>query len=181
MLYVIQVTSGAEKVTGRLIEEIVREEKETLIEECFFPQRVRKRKYGGTWNVETETLFPGYLFVRTDHIEEVMQKLRAVPRLTKLLGMEGDFIYPLSQAEAETIERLGGREHVAGLSKVTVEEGNRVKVREGILKDYEGQIIRVNLHKRIAVVRIPFMGAEKEIYLGIEILENQDDPAQGER
>ena len=41
------------------------------------------------------------------------------------------------------------------------------------MKDYEGEIIKVNLHKRIAVVRTTFMGSTTDVHMGIEILQKR--------
>ena len=58
---------------------------------------------------------------------------------------------------------------VAGLSKVVVGEDKQIKIISGPLKNLEGQIKKMNLHKRIAVVEVEFMGNRSLIHLGIEI------------
>ena len=132
------------------------------------------RKIDGKWNVIKEKLFPGYVFIVTDNPEKVFLKLKNVPKLTKLLGdNEGSFI-PLKEKEVYFIQRWGGKDHVANISKVMVEKGNKVRILEGNLKDYEGEIIKVNLHKRIAVVRTTFMGSTTDVHMGIEILEKEE-------
>ena len=100
--------------------------------------------------------------------------MKNVPKLTKLLGdNEGSFI-PLKEKEVYFIQRWGGNDHVANISKVIIEKGNKVRILEGNLKDYEGEIIKVNLHKRIAVVRTTFMGSTTDVHMGIEILQKEE-------
>ena len=171
MWYVIQVKNGQENLTCQLIQTIITDD--TLIE-CFFPQRERMRKIDGKWNVIKEKLFPGYVFIVTDNPERLSLQLKNVPKLTKLLGdNEGSFI-PLKEKEVYFIQRWGGNDHVANISKVIVEKGNKVRILEGNLKDYEGEIIKVNLHKRIAVVRTTFMGSTTDVHMGIEILQKEE-------
>ena len=171
MWYVIQVKNGQESLTCQLIQTIIKNK--TLVE-CFFPQRERMRKLSGKWSIIKEKLFPGYVFIVTDYPEEIFLQLKNVPKLTKLLGdNQGNFI-PLKDNEINFIQRWGGKDHVANISKVIIEKGNRVNILEGNLKDYEGEIIKVNLHKRIAVVRTTFMGSTTDVHMGIEILRKEE-------
>ncbi len=59
------------------------------------------------------------------------------------------------------------------LSKVAVGENRRIRIISGPLKNLEGQIKKINLHKRIAVVKADFMGNRTLLHLGIEIVENK--------
>ena len=56
------------------------------------------------------------------------------------------------------------------ISKVTVEEGNQIRILEGPLKNLEGKIKKVNLHKRVAAVEMEFMGNKSVVHLGIELV-----------
>ena len=58
----------------------------------------------------------------------------------------------------------------AEISRVAVEEGKQIKILSGPLKNLEGQIKKVNLHKRTAAVEVEFMGSKTVIYLGIEMV-----------
>lgn len=60
---------------------------------------------------------------------------------------------------------------IVGLSKVIVEEDRKIRIVSGPLKNLEGQIRKINLHKRIVVVEAEFMGNRSLIHLGIEIMD----------
>lgn len=62
-----------------------------------------------------------------------------------------------------------------GLSKVVVCRDRQIRVVSGPLKNLEGQIKKINLHKRIAVVEAEFMGNRSVIHLGIDILNNMKE------
>ena len=71
-----------------------------------------------------------------------------------------------SQAEAQE-----GLE--VGISQVDVSEQNSIVILSGPLKNMEGQIRKVNLHKRIAEVEVDFMGRKTIFYLGVEIVKKR--------
>ena len=56
-----------------------------------------------------------------------------------------------------------------GLSQVIVEE-NAVRILSGPLKNMEGYIRKIHLHRRIAEVVVDFMGKKTVVYLGIEMV-----------
>ena len=171
MWYVIQVISGQEQLGHQLMHEIIGD---TLIQDCFIPMRERKIKLHGTWQRITERLFPGYLFIVTDAPAEVYEALKKVPRFTRLLGNTDAGFIPLTEKEIAFLSKFGDENHLSHLSQVEVEEGNKVRIVSGNLLDYEGQIVKINLHKRIAVVQVEFMGQKVNVHLGIEILEKRE-------
>lgn len=167
MWYVIQTLGGEEEQTADMIRRRV---SSCHLEECFVPKRERVKKFCGQWNKVDEILFPAYIFVITDKPAELYRELRQVPRLTKVLGREEAYFVPLSQDEERLVRSLGDQEHRTGLSKVAVEEGKKIRVLEGPLKDYAGDVVKVNLHKREAAVKVEFMGREMELKMGIEMV-----------
>lgn len=144
-----------------------------LSEECFIPMRDRRIKHDGRWNLVQEKLIPGYVFIVTIQPEEVFHSLKVIPHLTKLLGADDGFT-PLTDHEVVFLKRFGDKDHLVHLSEAIVEAANQVRILSGNLKNYEGEVIKVNLHKRSAIVRISFMGATTDIYLGIDIVEKKD-------
>lgn len=170
--YVIQVAPGAEVRTETLIGARV---DKRLYKDCFHPLRHVRKKFHGEWKDSHEKLIPGYVFIISGCIEELYRELKHVPALTKLLGhSEGRLFIPLSSGEAEWLEKVtaGGTE--APLSRIAVSEGDEVTVLEGPLKDMEGNIKKINLHRRIAEVEVEFMGRKTIIHLGIEIVAKDD-------
>lgn len=170
MWYVVQVASGQEHSTKKLIEQWITGE---YLEQCFIPMRERRIKYHGSWKLVQEKLFPGYVFLVTSFPEEIFQQLKKITKFTKLLGNTDAGFIPLTEKETDFIRRFGDKEHISHISQVEVQEGNQVKIISGELLNYEGEIVRINLHKRIAVVRIEFMGSSVDLHLGIEILEKK--------
>lgn len=168
MWYVIQTFGGQEERTADMIRKQVSPH---YVKECFIPKRDRLKRFQGSWHKVEEILFPGYVFGITDRPEGLYEDLRRIPKLTKVLGREGQYFTPLDEKEEALVRRLGGQGHRMGISKVEVLEGKRIRVVQGPLKDYVGDIVKVNLHKREVAVRVEFMGRPVELYMGIEMVD----------
>lgn len=167
MWYVIQTLGGQEDQIASMIRRRV---SAYYISECFVPKRERMKKFSGQWNKVEENLFPGYIFAITDRPEELYRELRRVPKLTKMLGREEQNFYPLSSEEEKFVQEIGDQKHRTSLSKIKIGEGKEIWVTEGPLKDYVGNVVKVDLHKREVVIRVKFMGRETELKVGVEMV-----------
>lgn len=169
MWYVIQTISGKEEKTADMIRKMV---PSNYMEECFIPKRERMKKFRGSWNKVEEILFHGYVFVISEQPEKVYQKLRQIPKFTKILGQEENYFIPLKKEEERLVCGIGNRVHKTSLSRIELKEGKKVQIIDGPLKDYTGNIVKLNLHKREAVIRVKFMERDLELKMGIEMVEN---------
>ena len=167
MWYVIQTLGGKEKETADMIRKCI---PSCYIEDCFVAKRERMKKFHGSWYKIEETLFRGYLFVITGQPEKLYQRLKNIPRLTKILGREENYFIPLRKNEKRLLQSIGDKEHRTSISKVAIEEGKQVQVIDGPLKKYVGNVVKVNLHKREVVVEVTFMGRPVELKMGIEMV-----------
>ena len=168
MWYVIQTVSGEEDRTAGMIKKMVSPE---FVKECFVPKRERVKKFQGYWNKVEEVLFRGYAFVVSERPKELYEELKRIPALTKVLGREGDSFMALDEKEESMVKELGNKDHKTLLSRIKVGEQRTIRIIDGPLKNYEGNIVKVNLHRREAVVQVDFMGRAVELYMGIEMVE----------
>lgn len=165
-LYVIQVVGGQESRMCELVSKLLG----SKIEECFIPRREVFRHEKGAWQTVREILFPGYLFVKTDEIQQVLERLTTVPALTRLLGVSDDRITPLSDDEVAWLAALMKPGEKLIEKSVGVIEGDRVIVTEGPLVGHEAQIRKVDRHKRLAYLDMRMFGRTKTIKVGLEIV-----------
>ena len=168
MWYVIQTIGGKEEETADMIRKMV---SSNCMEECFIPKRERMKKFHGSWNKVEEILFHGYVFVVSEKPEKLYQKLKQVPRLTKLLGREKDYFFPLNIQERNVIREIGNKEHITSISKVMIDKNKKVYILDGPLKNYMGNTIKVDLHRREIVIQLEFIGRTVKLHMGIEIVE----------
>ncbi len=173
MWYVMQVVSGQENRTVFLVEKMISHK---ILENCFVPVRRLRKKFHGTWREVTEKLFPGYVFMISEQPRLLYEELKQIPALTRLLGRCEEYFTPLTEKDVRMLEKLwngtGGSGNLeVKISKIAVDEGNQIRILSGPLADLEGQIRKVNLHKRIAVVEVEFMGNQSLVHLGVEMVE----------
>jgi len=166
--YVIQVLTGAEQNTCRTISQMVDPD---ILEQAFVPMAQIRKKSNGRFETVESPLFPGYLFVITPHIEEVRAALWKVASFTRLLKA-GTTPVPLEPEEVEAYRRLSDEGHCVSLSKGFI-LGDKITVTEGPLKNQEGLIKKIDRHKRIAWVEMPFLGKTTQIRVPLEIVDKR--------
>lgn len=178
--YVIQTVSAQEDRLIYLMQQIIPSE---LMEDVFVPRREMNRKVRGRWQRIQELMFPGYVFILTPDPDTLFQKLKQVPRLSKLLQGDRFEFVPLSEQEQNFAERIGRRrgDHIFGISKVGLDpevpyrKGDKVRILEGDLKDFAGEIVGLDLRKRKAIIRTEMFGnCSVDVHVGIEIIALKD-------
>ena len=171
LYYVLQVAAGTE---DRVEEQIRVMVENGLYDSCFHPMRRMRKKFRGEWKEVHEKLLPGYVFITSNCVQELYQELKNVLAFTRMLGKDREQFIPLSEHEVKWLERLiesPERSMEVQLSQVSVSENDIVTILSGPLKDMEGCIKKIDLHRRIAKVEVDFMNRKTIIHLGIEMLE----------
>ena len=128
------------------------------------------KKFHGSWNKVEEVQFQGSAFIISERPKELYAELKQVPKLTKVLGRETDCFFALGENDKKLVKRIGNQEHKTSLSKVLVGGEKQIRVIVGPLKEYVGNIVKMNLHKREAIVEVEFMGRMIELKIGISII-----------
>ena len=112
MWYVIQVYTGRELEIARQCRERVMIEGEDV----FVPLAERWTKIRGERTLITSRLFPGYVFIETDQIEDFHRRLNRIYAMTKVLRT-GEAMTPIHPEEEAYLRRLGGDGHVVKYSE----------------------------------------------------------------
>ena len=165
--YVIQVLTGHEAAVILLIEKLLSGEQAFI--ECFAPRFELKKRIQGEWQLVSELLTPGYIYLETNNIDRVSQELYHVPAFTRLLGNNGKFI-PLNKDEMQWLHALTRPgTHTVEMSEGVI-EGDQIIVNEGPLKGLEATIKKIDRHKRLAYLDMRFFDRPKLIKVGLEIV-----------
>ena len=100
-------------------------------------------------------------------LDSVLKLLRYSDGTWRLFGSDNLF--------AEMLFKNGGN---IGLSTAYFDKGNRIKVLDGFLKDYEGYITNVNRKKKTVEVTVDLQGKRVIMWLGYELVEPVPDRSE---
>lgn len=164
MWYVIQVRTGSEENIRLQCEANIPKE---VMERCFIPYYEERRKIRGEWITVKRILFPGYVFLITEEIDALYYQLKKVIGLTRLLGT-GEEIIPLTEKETDFLCRFGGEDQVVAMSEGIIEQ-SRIRILSGPLMGMEGQIKKIDRHKRKAWIEVEMFGRIQRVEVGLEV------------
>lgn len=164
--YVIQVRSGHEREIADKCRFLISDD---ILEECFIPEYIVRKKFKGEWHNVRNVLFRGYVFLISDHIDELFNELKKIPDFTKLIGKKKETIYSLKDGEVEFLKTFGKDDHIVNMS-VGFIEGDRIHITEGPLQGREGLIVKIDRHKRIAYISVNIFNEETTAKVGLEII-----------
>ncbi len=165
MWYALQVRTGKEEEIACACRRVAAGD---ILEECFIPKAERMKRYEGQWHKEQIPMFPGYLFLVTEKIDQVHKKLKVIPDMTKILGDGNEFI-PIHKEEEAFLRSIGNQDHLVEMSFGYLENGE-VIIRSGPMKGLCGKVKKIDRHKRSAVVEVQMFGRMMDVKMGVEVL-----------
>lgn len=162
--YCVQCRTGSEHIVARQINHIC---KGVL---AIAPVRVLLEKRQRLWEQSEKALLPGYVFLYVDN-EPDFKNVRSLSRVFRLLQYDigareltgSDYTY------AKWIFRHKGRIEP---SKALI-EGSTVKVIDGPLANGIGTIVKLDRHKKRAIVEFEFEGVKKRVSLSVVDLQDK--------
>jgi len=163
MWYVIWTSTGSENRAKESIE--------GMVSRCYVPRKAINIKRDGEWKIAEKALFPGYLFVDTDDVEELSIKLHTIEGFSQLLTTDKK-IFPLYGNDANFAEKLYNRKGLFDMSEGYI-EGDTVRVTAGPLYGLEGLIKKIDRHKRLAYLEYTMFGQTMSTSVGLEITEKR--------
>lgn len=167
-LYAVQVESGQEQ---RMCELLCGWMPKTTVGRAFVPMREEAWAKQGVWQRRLRVLIPGYIFVQTQAPADFSQKLRAIPKFTRLLGSDGTQFTPLTPNDVVWLKTFSANsdDYVAQMSRGFI-EGDEVVVTEGPLRGLESKIVHIDRHKRLCTVETELLGRKTPVKVGLEIV-----------
>lgn len=185
--YALYVQAGQEDLVQKMIHKFF----DKTVVHAFVPKRkLMQRKQGKTYEV-CHTMFPGYVLVQTLMTVQTYYDLKRVPRFYRLLNKFDNSkakattnrpitsledaleVYSFSKIDEEEIAlilELAGTDDIIDYSTLYV-ENKKVIVCDGPLKGKEAIIRKIDKHKKRARISLEFMGSEKWLDVGIEMLD----------
>ena len=160
--YVMQVRTGTEENIRCQCQRLINS---NVLERCFIPYYQQKKRFQGEWHIQERILFPGYVFLIAENSEKLVNGLR------KVIGT-GDEIVPLVQEEIDLLMKIGTDKQLVEMSSGII-ENDRVQILSGPLMGMEGNIRRIDRHKRTAYLEIEMFGRTVEMKVGLEIIRKE--------
>lgn len=136
------------------------------IEVCVARQMKRKTVNGRTSMVEA-TLFPGYVFIKAPRKCDILAHLPRDGMLCVLTSGDREWqLYGQDEIFARWLFDRGGRFDFS----TAYQEGDRIRIVSGPLKDFEGHILKIDKRSRNGQVELTFSNRTFKIWLGFEIV-----------
>lgn len=132
------------------------------------PKRKLRERRSGQWYYTTRVLFPGYVLLHGNITVEEYYGLKGTPGLIRLLRSQND-ISRIDEKEIEVLSKLVCNNDLIEISNLLVENGV-ARVVAGPLLSMEGIIASIDYRKGRAKVRLNFLGEERTVDLGIDLI-----------
>ena len=142
----------------------------------FVPTKETPYRNKGVLHKIRKPLFPGYVFVQTE-----IEPSRIADRLeTELKGVKEVYtILHYGNDRKDVVVREEERlywdrlfdENFCVVGSVGFIVGDTIHITSGALVGLEGQIKKIDRHKRIAIVEMKMMGAARDVSLMLEVVE----------
>ena len=133
----------------------------------------RMRKYEGKWHTEKSSLFPNYVFLESEDPACLKEELEQYENIVQVLGEKNELI-SLSKEEEIFLRSLCVEEHHFPMSKGYIQNGCTY-VTEGPLRGKESFIYKIDRHKRLARLKVPFTAGVRNMSMGLEIVSKKID------
>lgn len=141
---------------------------------AFSPKIVQRKWIKGDCHEEIKDYLPGYVFVYAEHPITEFREIRLMEGVLRYLG-ERDDDYQLRGDDLRFAQMLYAHDGVIGIMK-TYQEGDRVKLAQGAMGDFKGEIIKLDRRKGRALLRYNFDGNICNVWVGYEMIEDNDKP-----
>ncbi|PWU67368.1 antiterminator LoaP [Gracilibacillus dipsosauri] len=150
----------------------------TILDSVIPKRKIPERRSGKVYHVK-RYLFPGYVLVKTNMNSYIYHKIKKIPNFYRLVNRggyysknTGETFTKIDEEEIIPLLKLLSKDDIIDFSKVYI-ENSKVLVKSGPLKGMEGIIRKIDKRKNRAKILLNFMGREKTIDVGIEVLSNQ--------
>lgn len=163
--YAIFVESGQEE----FVQKSLSLHFEESILQSIIPKRILIEKKQGEVHYVSRIMFPGYVLIRTNMDINKYKKIVSLPRIIRILS-DGNYYSRIDDKEMDIILTLTGNSDTVSCSKILF-KNSKVYVKSGPLVGMEGMIKKINKHQRRAKIVLDFMGQEKVVDVGVELLE----------
>jgi len=166
--FVIHVRTGSEEDFLSRVESMFDDSEAR----CIWLRRSLRIRRRGHWIETLVPIFPGYIFIEAEEISPThFLRFKPIPGFIRFL-QSNENIESLSEADKKLLLHFLSFGQVVEKSTVYFDEGSKIRVLSGPLKELEGKIIKVDRRKGRAKVKLDMFENSFLIDFGFEVLEN---------
>lgn len=170
--YVIQVHTAREDQVREALERRIRAEAlEALIAEVEVPTEKVKEIKRGTTTVRERKIYPGYVMVKMDLNDASLGIVKETPGVGSLLGT-GSTPVPMSDEDVQRMVMEAERTEERPTTKVAFGPGDRVRIKEGLFQNFDGEIEEIWPEKGQVRVIVTILGRATPVELEFWQLES---------
>lgn len=151
-------------------ENVAAQIREAGLGNAFHPQKKKPFFKNGEWEDRQVSLLPGYVLVAADMPMPLSVFCRIKGVIRPLTYGPDDHEGYLMGEDLWLVEWLIQENGVVDKMDA-VEEGGRVRIVDGLLKDINGKVLRVDRRKRLAHIELEIVGNIHGVWLGLNFLE----------
>lgn len=161
--YAIFVQTGHEESVKKNLLDCLKDKAKPVI-----VKRKLKERKKGVWTEVEKNLYPGYVLIYGYLDKYDYKDVNKISGIIKILS-DKDGPISIEKNEMKTIEKLIDIDGIIGYSTGIIKD-SKVIITDGPLKDFQGLVKSVDKRKQRAKVKISFLGEERLVDFGIEIL-----------
>lgn len=163
--YVVQVhTAREDQVREALERRIKAEGLEDLIAQVGVPTEKVKEIKRGTTTVRERKIYPGYVMVEMDLNDESLMIVKDTPGVGALLGT-GSTPVAMTDADVERMLMEAERTEEAPTTSISLHPGDRVRIKEGLFQNFDGEIDEIWPEKGQVRVIVSILGRPTPVEL----------------
>ena len=170
--YVLHTIPGKEQAALELLERAV---DPNLCSQCQIPKKLKVFRSGGLLHLVEDVMFKGYLFIRTVDAKTLSKELDKAKKFPQFIGETKESITSVEEADLHFLQDVCGEDlkQTMGLTRIILNERNQIIRAEGILEHYQNRIVKLNLHKRYAVVNVELFNRNQPVLFGLCLEQDQ--------
>jgi transcriptional antiterminator NusG len=163
--YVLQVhTSREDQVKEALERRISAEGLDDLIDQVEVPTEKVKEIKRGSATVRERKIYPGYVMVHMELCDESLMIVKDTPAVGSVLGTGGTPV-AMSDGDVEQMLMEAERTEEAPTTKISFHPGDRVRIKEGLFQNFDGEIEEIWPEKGQVRVIVSILGRPTPVEL----------------
>lgn len=163
--YVIHALTGQEeKVKANILSRLELSNLKDKISQVLIPTEVVAEVKSGKRRVSERKFFPGYVLVEMELTDESWYLIKNTPGVTGFIS-SGDKPTPLLNEEVENILKQSEEKKEKPMPKVTFNQGENVRIKEGPFTNFNGTIEELNPARGKLKVSVMIFGRSTPVEL----------------